>query len=1440
MSAVENDEHTKSIEVEATQSVVVERTTSHSEETIPTSPVNEHIHTSEEHGINGQAVEGIANGLSSDDTRGEVIATKEKEETFITAEAPAVQPTTINEIHSETLEEHETETHVAVEVIPKPVHETAIETSDLSHDVTAHDAVEIPAITKHEVHVVHPDAAPEAVPTSALEDAQTLIADGEERPIVLTENTLEVCEADPEIIPSSTTSAGGLLMLSENALEVCEAEPVLPSPKIPAEALREEEHAAPELVHEESQVVEESGIHAAEVASSPAEDDTQASLEHVVPEQQIVATVKGSPEVVELVHVTDIVEPPQETVVVESEKHESVEEASEPVVQENESVEVSKTVEVEQLEANIEQSAVITESEQSAEELVEVVQEHNKQNVLPAEIADPVAETTPFTSIEGLMSTGPGHLVLLSSSDETCLADPQPGEEFEQPVASVPSVEDAAIEGEVVIAEAASKTVPAPDEPIAAEVSAVEAATSTLVNGNDVLSMFEREEAEVTHSADVESVVEQPVSAEHLEATSVEEPDVKVPVEIQPTEGKETIEPQEHAAAEIEESQTTSILVENTVPIVATEEIVATEAAGDVAVHEQVSSPAVVQESVAATEHTTTEAESHEEIAEIKAEAEVPAFESQSTTADLTVLAHEETAVCKSEEVESTGHLSLETDVPSASLEVGEATTPIIAITSSDGVEEMEEVSVPTEPVSAVEEPKVEAEHPKSPWTPSYSVTTQGPGTDVPDDSEELAALEQLPPADKQPEHEQEVKSDEQEAAPGAAEVKADVDDTEDSSKIWPKSYSVSSQGASPLQGAQPAQEVEVESIEQLPAKVTTEEEESVQQQPVSEVVETFAEVSKTDEESVEAPTIVTTEEPEVTTSEAQTQVEESAEEHSSERPWTPSYSVTQQGTSPSQTPKELPEESEEVALKEPAAIITTEEHPATPERSWTASYSVQQLGSSPSLVAKEVVASAEDHVETSTSTIVSSVDVVQSAAEDQARLEETAEPAKSEEVPERPWTPSYTVTQQGSTPLLATEELEAEAQTEAPSDVPVAIESIGEAAATASWTPSYSISQQGSSPNVVPQKIDASPSVEVTEAQSPAVVVTEESAPEATWTPSYSVSQQGTSPRLATKELEATSPTALSPEGAVSSGETAPERPWTPSYSVSQQGTSPKLVAEPEATENADVPEAGWTPSYSVSRQGSSPVSAAQALPQPAVEVSQIQAEATKGPEPPQILVEASGATVAPEATAESSQQVWASSYSVSQQGTSPLSSPAVKAKELGAVEPTIDTTEKIVIEELSATEQPERPWTPSYSVTTQGPSSPALKASAELAAETLQVFPTTEIADNAPGTKSSLSRLAPVNELEQSADKTTGEVETTSPTARRARLESTTSSRFFPGGWFSGNPKTPEENRTSLDHATGEFSRSENLTASPVVDVPVNTPAEGDVGRKRWCLIM
>lgn len=101
------------------------------------------------------------------------------------------------------------------------------------------------------------------------------------------------------------------------------------------------------------------------------------------------------------------------------------------------------------------------------------------------------------------------------------------------------------------------------------------------------------------------------------------------------------------------------------------------------------------------------------------------------------------------------------------------------------------------------------------------------------------------------------------------------------------------------------------------------------------------------------------------------------------------------------------------------------------------------------------------------------------------------------------------------------------------------------------------------------------------------------------------------------------------------------------------------------------------------------------------------------------------------------------------------------------------------------------------------------------------------------------SLARLAPVSEYEQANATSPADLDSVSPVAR-TRHESTTSSqsRMPPGGWVSGTKSPVEENRASLDHAAGEF------TKTPAANVPANTPVEEhhhhQKKKHRMCIIM
>lgn len=83
----------------------------------------------------------------------------------------------------------------------------------------------------------------------------------------------------------------------------------------------------------------------------------------------------------------------------------------------------------------------------------------------------------------------------------------------------------------------------------------------------------------------------------------------------------------------------------------------------------------------------------------------------------------------------------------------------------------------------------------------------------------------------------------------------------------------------------------------------------------------------------------------------------------------------------------------------------------------------------------------------------------------------------------------------------------------------------------------------------------------------------------------------------------------------------------------------------------------------------------------------------------------------------------------------------------------------------------------------------------------------------------------------------------------SRQDSSSSSSSSKFFPGGWFTSKPN---EGRTSLDVAQGEFAPSPKVTTTTDVFETLNVQNEagasaspatyGDVdGQKRkWCIVM
>lgn len=462
-----------------------------------------------------------------------------------------------------------------------------------------------------------------------------------------------------------------------------------------------------------------------------------------------------------------------------------------------------------------------------------------------------------------------------------------------------------------------------------------------------------------------------------------------------------------------------------------------------------------------------------------------------------------------------------------------------------------------------------------------------------------------------------------------------------------------------------------------------------------------------------------------------------------------------------------------------------------------------------------------------------------------------------------RPWTPSYSVNRQGTpSPEPSLHESASE-----PVDIP--------AEPTRAWTPSYSVSRQGTpSPepsvhaNVTePVDIPAGSSEQVAEISETSEDhdIANASSPSIQIEQSEDVVLAAPIPirpgEILSSEEKATSPPLASPS----------PRAWTPSYSVSRQGSpSPEATGRNIAADNAgDASPVNpqWTPSYSVSRQGS-PLPSHRETDAPPADVNAVpviitapdsSSEGVRSTEQSLQLgnssVPANDPSEEPTSPplASPSPRPWTPSYSVSNQGSPMLKGDQPLETEESATpavqQPVADVEKSTAVDSgsqaLAAEDtKPSETWTPSYSVTSvgAGPQGTDNDLSANHAPTTEQQA-TEPLSDQLPpatkGTETpgeSFPTSEEVDQLEPLKLNTD-----TQSTSTRARYESTTSasSRFFPGGWFSSTP--PVEGKPSLDSARGEFSATKSPT-SPTTEEPLAVPAEDDGEKKhhKWCTIM
>ncbi|KAF8920284.1 hypothetical protein CPB85DRAFT_624385 [Mucidula mucida] len=249
-------------------------------------------------------------------------------------------------------------------------------------------------------------------------------------------------------------------------------------------------------------------------------------------------------------------------------------------------------------------------------------------------------------------------------------------------------------------------------------------------------------------------------------------------------------------------------------------------------------------------------------------------------------------------------------------------------------------------------------------------------------------------------------------------------------------------------------------------------------------------------------------------------------------------------------------------------------------------------------------------------------------------------------------------------------------------------------------------------------------------------------------------------------------------------------ERPWTPSYSVTQQGPGTPEPSSESAVENGSVELAEPNAIEDMRNDFIEPFAPK------AIHAS------TSGINESQLLN-------AGQETTKEIERPWTPSYSVLQQGPG---TPLVEKPDL--LEPIIvadhaDVKSSTPEHSPVPTSSPSL-WTPSYSVTSQGTPSPKPHTLEVESDDKLEPLPSSSapfpVDDDAHSVATSLDTI------------------NDAPTSR-ARLESTTSSRFFPGGWFA---RPQAEGRTSTDNAQGVFipPKSQTETQPTSTDDPAPIP--------------
>ncbi|KAH7930187.1 hypothetical protein BV22DRAFT_80986 [Leucogyrophana mollusca] len=575
-----------------------------------------------------------------------------------------------------------------------------------------------------------------------------------------------------------------------------------------------------------------------------------------------------------------------------------------------------------------------------------------------------------------------------------------------------------------------------------------------------------------------------------------------------------------------------------------------------------------------------------------------------------------------------------------------------------------------------------------------------------------------------------------------------------------------------------------------------------------------------------------------------------------------------------------------------------------------TISADVVDAGIAPEVVASDAVSNEDETEEIETGSFISPQEAGESAtSQPEEASPELLVPTEIER-PRSPWTPSYSVITQGSTTSLDVVETKEEEQNEseaAPETSEVVAEAV-ESAAESQDVPTVTIDTQvlHDEPEAVSELASSVEIQETTIERSPSLgpAEQEEARPASPWTPSYSVTTQGNTLQHDAEldELEqlpasvADLPASQTPTPADEVTEAVSET--TEIVTITEDATAavePEASAEPEVT----VPEADSeavsaqepeTDASQVVEPEAVPVKDAEAaVPEVEVEVATVQEETTVTE-----LVE-DQQTISHETEDAEEDVIDHSSFIVEDESSATADRPEVQVD-----------VEHLTPQEESVIERPRSPWTPSYSVTRQGPgepeeeekelaeleqlpssvaeasvdesvpsvvvtdetaatssdegttpesaSEPDIKQTEDHPADNQEVAAADvheEASDDVPqtfpipseahklGQKPSVHRLSAVDELSASNSPSLQIEIPTSNASSRKRHESTTSSRFFPGGWFSTSPKVPEGGRTSLEIAAGEFISKAPGETTPTTAIP--SAVEEDKEKKsRWCTIM